>query len=170
MVKKRKDGKGLYRLFIPEGGGSQWRDNNCGRCIFLYRRKVYGHGPREECKTKHIARGVASEKIAEEHFKKLGFSVKRVDTVGPDLICSIGDGWKTTVEVKTVCRSEARGVVWWHVNPVLKNRRSDDLVAFVLPNERVYIDSMKNHLRHCHKNGTGSRVITAIVREFGQAK
>lgn len=118
---------------------------------------------RDLSKRKQTLIAVASEKIAEERFSKLGFSVKRTDSFGPDLICKIGN-WTYMVEVKRAFKHNLNKNSW-RTQKVSDNRIKDDLIAVVLPNDYVYIDSMENHLRHCTKYGF--RTITSIVKEFG---
>ena len=54
---------------------------------------------------------------------------------------------------------------YWAIEKVQPNRKKDNFIAFVLPNRRVYIDSMSHHLSKCSKGGI--RGITSIVRKHG---
>jgi hypothetical protein len=124
------------------------------------KRKYQGVSKRDSCDHGATIKAVNAEKIAQKRFESLGFSVSRVDVFGPDLVCSIGDmAW--SVEVKSTCKRIGGG---WCVSRVAPLRRGDDLVALVLPNGYTYIDSMKNHLGMCSKDGM--RSISKIVREF----
>lgn len=155
----RKNQSRYYDVFIPVDG-RRWRDSICGDCILSTKRKSGNFDSRERSKNPAIMAFVASEKRAEQHFCSLGFSVKRTESTGPDLVCSLGS-ILLTVEVKRASYSSGS----WRVARVRPLRKNDDLVAFVLPNNRVYIDSMKLHLQQCDKSGR--KTITKIVEEFG---
>lgn len=134
--------------------------NKCFECRQNSLRKNQGRVRRGDSTKPQTVAAVGAEKIAQKRFEDLGFSVKRVEVIGPDLTCKLGD-WTYTVEVK---RATYKGRSWKvaHVRP---NRKKDDLIAMVLPNGYVYIDSMENHLSKCTKYG--SRAISGIVKEFG---
>lgn len=146
-----------------EASGKKWYGSICQSCRVEFIRKSRGNSSRENSKKPQVVAAVNAEKLAEEKFKSLGMEVTRVDFFGPDLICKLGQ-FTWTVEVKRAGFSSRR----WRVGRVRKARKGDDLVALVLPNSRVYIDSMENHLKYCERSGT--RTITSIVKEFGLDK
>lgn len=110
------------------------------------------------------AEAVRCELVAAEFFRSLGFSVEVGHGAGPDLFCEAGN-LSYTVEVKKAGLNSRR----WRVGNVKPARKKDDLVAIVLPNGRVYIDSMEHHLDACTPRD-GSRSVTRIVKEFGLDK
>lgn len=124
----------------------------------------YGvRGSNKNPKNTSTLEAVRCEMLAATFFRELGFSVEEMHGAGPDLFCEIGS-LSYSVEVKKAHINSRR----WRTSKVTLRRKSDDLVAIVLPNGRVYIDSMKNHLKHCA--GDGTRAITPIVKEFGLDK
>ncbi len=130
------------------------------------RMRIYkGHEHRDVSKNLQTVIAVTSERTAEERFKRLGFEVQRTQNTGPDLICKIADlTW--LVEVKRAFQYYKVGRKGsWRTRVVHPLRTKDDLIAIVLPNNYVYIDSMQNHLSLCDKNG--NRAVTSIVKEFG---
>lgn len=147
------------KIFI-DSRGKRWSGFTCPECRRMLARKSRGSTSREESTVPQIVSALNAEKIAEQHFINLGFSVKRTEFFGPDLVCTLGE-LVYSVEVKRATLDGRQ----WRVSKVYKTRKGDDLVAMVLPNNRVYIDSMKHHLPKCGKNGL--RSVTKIVREFG---
>ncbi len=117
--------------------GRPWYAGLCPDCRVNYVRVSRGHSARDKSKKPQVVRAVKAEKIAATHFRKLGFKVKRTKFYGPDLVCKLGP-WTYTVEVKSIGYSGRS----WRASKVTKARVNDDLVALVLPNNRVYIDSM----------------------------
>lgn len=157
-----RGGTGMKNIkyYRPTTGGRLWVTNTCGDCLLDRKRKSIGFDSRSRSKDPAIMAFVRSEIRAQEHFESLGFSVKRTDSTGPDLRCRIGD-LEWTVEVKRATWSSGS----WRTHKVRHRRLGDDLVAIVLPNDRVYIDSMKHHLAAC--DASLRRTVTAIVKEFG---
>ena len=156
---------GVTKFYADEFGRMS-RGLMCHDCCRLSENKRTGHGRKDDSTFAKNIKSKNAEMIAEKHFQSLGFKVNRVNYTGPDLFCDMGK-FRWTVEVK-----RARDVhpknhpgSTWVSDRVHPKRQKDDLIAFVLPNNRVYIDSMENHLKHCH--GGGGRTITAIVKEFG---
>lgn len=140
-----------------------WRDNLCGSCLKNTSRKTKGTIPRELNPIPFIKKAVDAERAAAEKFEQMGFEVKRTDCFGPDLLCSIGPlTW--TVEVKSVTETKIKDRSYYVTGRVSRRRREDDLVAIVLPNGHVLIDSMPLHLAAC--NNGGGRSVTKIVRAF----
>lgn len=143
--------------------GRMWYQNKCPDCALDGSRAAKGHTSRDDSVRPQTVAAVGAERAAESLFLRLGFSVDRVKrAIGPDLVCMIGE-MKWTVEVKRATYNSRS----WRVGVVRPARLNDDLVAIVLPNGRVYIDSMGNHKGLTQKNG--SRTVTAIVKEFGLA-
>jgi len=128
------------------------------RCVSSFKRR--GSMKRYESTKPIIKKAYETETIAKERFERLGFEVTIAKVTGPDLVCTLGN-WIYTVEVKpaNLCNGS------WQSPAVCKNRKNDDLVAIVLPNKYVYIDSMEHHLASCGK--FGHRTVTSIVKEFG---
>lgn len=156
-----KTRKTPFRTIIYKNAKGQLLYGNiCRECYNIRNRKLRGTTSRDDSKKPYVVKAVNTEKLAAEKFKQLGFSVERTQFHGPDLVCTIG-ALTWTVEVKPVSLF-ARS---WRVSSVKEKRKNDDLIALVLPNGRVYIDSMKHHLSKCGKMGT--RSATAIVKEFG---
>lgn len=140
-----------------------WQGNVCYSCCIKSQRLRKGHSDRGESKKKRVIVAVESESAAAKRFSGLGFEVKKGKAKGVDLYCTIKDvTW--AVEVKRAVFNSGS----WRVGEVCKNRKGDDLVAIVLPNGYVYIDTMKIHLSKCHKHGT--RTVTDIVKQYGTAK
>lgn len=157
---KRKNTIAKVRVY-RDSLGKKIYDSECFICYQKRYRKNLGHTSRDESKKPNIVSAVRSEKIAQKRFEDLGFTVERTVWAGPDLICRIGKlVW--TVEVKRAALNGQR----WRTHIVCKNRRKDDLIAIVLPNNYVYIESMKNHLKHCVPSD-GTRAVWPIVKEFG---
>lgn len=157
FVKRLDYGKRGFVDVYSYGGGKSFYNGLCHECRIENQRKARGHSKREYSKKPIVVAAVWAEKVAEEKFKSLGFSVSRVDFYGPDLICKMGDlSW--TVEVKRACY-DARS---WRTRRVHRKRKLDDLVAIVLPAGGVYIDSMESHLARCGKNGC--RSVTDLLR------
>ncbi len=157
----------MIARFYMDRFGRMSRDNTCHECVRRRERISEGAVARSESKSPKVKKAIEAEVIAEKHFKKLGFKVRRTDCLGPDLICRIGKiTW--TVEVKRARATQPKSYPNGShiIDKVHPRRLNDDLIAFVLPNGRVYIESMKIHLSKCNKSG-GARTVTAIVKEFG---
>lgn len=152
-------GKGGSVHVYLDSSGRRIYNGVCLACKRSVMRKNRGHSARNVSKKPSVVIAVQAERAAQRHFEKLGFEVERVDAIGPDLICRMGK-FEWTVEVKRACRDSRA----WRTRSVRPSRIKDDLVAIVAPNDRVYIDSMENHLRHCGKNG--NRSVTGIVKEL----
>lgn len=166
---KRKDRAQGHATYIDEGGRRTY-GNVCFKCAASHLFRRLGTIRRSEFTTGKIWRAVQTEKTAEKRFLDLGFAVKRNESAtGPDLACRIGD-FEWLVEVKpaqAVPKAKNKKRVYsWYTNPVKSARKSDDLIAIVLPRGYTYIDSMENHLRLCNKLGT--RCVTSLIKEFNQ--
>jgi hypothetical protein len=92
------------------------------------------------------------------YFEKNGWNVACSESEsqnGYDLVC-IKDNKYITVEVKKAffsCRS-------WRVTPVSRKSRNSRYIAIVLPDGFIHIESMKDHMALCSKNG--NRCVTDI--------
>lgn len=108
-----------------------------------------------------VVKGRKAERTVERHLKFLGYTeIQLTRFRGPDIKCKSPDGVSLTIEVKSTSRSGA----YWCVGRVSQPRRSDDLIAIVLPNEKVLMEPMREHLSKCHGSGS-TRCITLLVRE-----
>lgn len=146
--------------------GQKWCHNTCYDCTMAPIRKKRGTVARAKSKKPRMLAAVRNERIALRFFKRLGFKVVMGHGAGPDLFCELGPlMW--TVEVKVAKRGpkKTKYLGTWRVERVRDSRKNDDLVAIVLPNKRVYIDSMRHHLLEC--GPSGDRTVTMLVKEYG---
>jgi hypothetical protein len=81
----------------------------------------------------------------------------------PDVLFVDRSGVSRFVEVKTACVNGAANNDCWRTCAVADSRKSDDLVAIVLPSKRIHWSTMSDHLLLCATSG--SRSVTAIVRK-----
>lgn len=157
----------IFETFIFRDG-TTIRNGFCRECQTKKSRERRGKKTRDETSSPFVLKALRAEITAEKRFLALGFFVERTKMHGPDLTCKM-NSLSYTVEVKKANQ------LWhkcgrsggWRVGPVTPKRRGDDLVAMVLPNGYVYIDSMENHLRNC--SNSGARAISKIVNEFGKS-
>jgi hypothetical protein len=166
FVKREKHGTVVYNQVGTSntfGLEKRMRGKTCHDCKRGLMRIRKGHQHRNLSINPQTKTAVDSEKAAERRFSDLGFKVKRTEHTGPDLICSMGL-FTWTVEVKRAFKHN-KNRNSWRVQHVTPNRKKDDLLAIVLPNGYVYIDSMENHLKNCKSHGF--RTVTPIVKEFG---
>lgn len=163
--RKRPNWVGISRTY-SDHLGRRSRNNICHECGRKKERLETGFTSREESKFPKVIKAVEAERAAAKFFENLGFSVIRTGALGPDLRCRIGE-LEWFVEVKRARDVHPRRFpgCTWVTDKVHRRRLSDDIIAFVLPNGRVYIDSMKIHLSRCQRGG--QRTITGIVKEFG---
>lgn len=161
FVKRKKPGqKDVETKIFLDQKNRRWISNRCYMCHREYHRKYQGHTERSKHLGPQISKAVWAENVAARRFANLGFSVEQTEGRGPDLICKLGP-WTYTVEVKRAFFSSKA----WMVAKVKPKRLSDDLMAIVMPNSYVYIDSMDCHLSKAAP--TGARCITSLVKEFG---
>lgn len=96
-----------------------------------------------------------AKEILEREFACLSFSViffnSKPNSNGPDMWVKSTKGSPKSVEVKSVKRLK-NGT--YQVDPVSKERQSDDLIAILFNTEYVLIEPMKDHLKCCSKKGT----------------
>lgn len=88
-------------------------------------------------------------------FAALGFDVlffnEKPSANGPDMWVRKNKGPPLSVEVKKI-REQQKGM--WQVDPVSKDRQSDDLISIVFNSEYVLIEPMQDHLKCCSQKGT----------------
>lgn len=105
-------------------------------------------------------KGRQAEWTAKAHFEALGYSVEiNMKVAGSDL-CVLKDGTLQTVEVKSAIGMKRERT--WIVDKVKPNRVGDDLMAIVLPDGRVHVCAMHEHLAAC--SPSGFRTITKLIR------
>lgn len=96
-----------------------------------------------------------SRELIATAFTSLGFAIvhfpERKENNGPDLWVKKANGRPLSVEIKKA-RIQLNGCV--QVDPVSKERRSDDLVAIICTSQYVLIEAMKDHLASCSNKGT----------------
>lgn len=95
------------------------------------------------------------KEIIDRAFTALGFKMIHFNTPmsanGVDCWVQREGRKPLSVEIKRA-RKQTRGMV--QVEPVLKNRQGDDLVAIIMNSEYVLIEPMKDHLKCCSPKGT----------------
>lgn len=156
-----RNGTHFRQKIFKDSRGRWWYGKRCHSCTMKKIREKRGTKPRVESSHPMIVAAVRRELLAAEKFKRLGFKVDIGHGAGPDLYCDIGS-FSWTVEVKHA--KHLFGI--WYVERIRESRKSDDLVAIVLPDDRVYIDSMSVHLSKCTKKGGRTiRDLDAIFKE-----
>ena len=153
-------GKWVYR----EDNGKKWNRLQCYECAKNYARKIGISKPRHLLIDHKNKLGFQSEIKVKQYFEKLGFKVTQTTCHGPDLILE-KNGLTITCEVKTACLSHSN---CWFVTPVYPKRTNDELIAIVLPNDRIHIEKMRDHLEFCSKSGR--RSITTLIRDTRSTK
>ena len=142
--------------------GARWSGNFCYECAMSKIRKQRGTRPRLESKNPLPRRAVEVELKAKAFFERVGCKVRHGHGVGPDLFVRRGGGPELTVEVKPVQKTKSGS---YFVSKVKPARMNDNWIAIVLPNGRVVLDDMQEHLKKCGK--AGYRTVTALVKEKG---
>lgn len=159
--KRGPDKKFIYR----DEAGLAWNRLQCPECRKVATTasgRARGIKPRILLTDHKNQKGVAAELAARAHFERLGYEVKMTCGKGPDLTLA-KDGQTTTCEVKSVTiTAKNRG----YVSGVYSARQSDDLIAIVMPNGDVHVESMKTHLASCPP--CGWRTVTKLMRLYGQ--
>lgn len=143
--------------------GRPWHGTQCPECFGksnTARARKRGIKPRDEVIEPTQVKGRNAERIAEKHFKSLGYKTKITAGMGPDLYITKGSLTKTC-EVKSCIEKSERGCFF--VQSVAPLRRGDDLIAIVLPNGLVHVEEMMSHLSKCAR--TGSRAVTNLIRK-----
>lgn len=84
------------------------------------------------------------------------FDLNKDNANGPDITIA-RDGKSYRVEIKKACKSTRS----YKTTPVGKSGRICDLVIIILPNDKILIQPMSEHLRLCSRDG--SRFITELV-------
>jgi HJR/Mrr/RecB family endonuclease len=111
-----------------------------------------------------------NEELVADYFKKLGYVTaigKNQNDNGFDLI-AIKDNIYLTIEIKEACKVPNKN--YWRVRAVSEFAKNSEIIAIVLPSERIHFCSMKDHLKCC--NQEGDRYVTEIVTcdGYGQDK
>ena len=158
----QKDGT-KAKIYTDEKGRKRRARSKCYNCYMAELREKRGTKPRCESTAPIIKSAVRAERIAAEHFRCAGWVVEHGHGAGPDLLIWLPDDPqnKRSVEVKQAFRATR----CWQVSFVKEKRRGDDFVAIVLPNTRVHVEKMTEHLSKC--GNYGNRSVTAIVKEIG---
>lgn len=137
--------------------GFLWRGGHCYKCISSKTRLKRGRIPVEKSRGPSLIKGNWAENKAKEYFEKLGFSVEKGHGRGPDLFLKLGF-LEYTVEVKST--SESSG--GYRISPVTKRCKKSDLIIWVYPDGKLYLDDMEMHLKKTHKHG--SRNVTKLYK------
>lgn len=137
----------------------KWNGRVCSSC----KSRVAGHLELRYVTNPAHVRARASEKIAANHFRNLGYFVRENSRpTGPDLlIFHYASAKRYTCEVKTVTRHGNLNT--WSVGYVDKLRQNDDFIAYVFDSRVLAVEAMKNHLRYCGKSGR--RTVTAWIQD-----
>lgn len=125
--------------------GKKWNGARCPDCHVVSVRKG-GAGHDDRPSTIH-------ELTAARYFESFGMPVRRTAGKGPDLVI----GKSVTVEVKGANYHHGKSLRVCSVTP---KRLRDDLVAIVMPDNRVIVETMTSHLSKCDKSG--SRTVTHL--------
>jgi len=153
---RRESGIGWYYV---DSSGRRWNGKTCPECWAIgyleqYRRSR-GHKSIDDVQEPRRVLSRSAERRAAEYFIGLGHDVELTRLKGPDLILD----QKIKVEVKTVLKDKRAKS--YFVREVTPARQRDDLIAFVLPNKCVIVESMQEHLSKCSASGT--RTVTKMV-------
>lgn len=146
-----------------EESGLLWSGISCRACANTYQVELgrkYGHVERKNLTDHANYTAIKSEAIAKSYFVNMGYLVKQTQCHGPDLVLTMNKT-SITCEVKTATQRKQQGN-FWYVSPVSEKRKSDDLIAIVVPNKTVVVHPMKYHLSCC--SVSGQRTVTEIVR------
>jgi Holliday junction resolvase-like predicted endonuclease len=158
--KEKSDGKDQW---LGECG-RHWNGNTCPGCTNqtkTVRRRKNGILARKDIKEPRFQKAVKTESIVAKWFEQKGFTVERTKSAGPDLICKAGSV-ELKVEVKSACLDTQKGKAYWKVGKVHPKRIRDDLVAIVMPSQRIHFEDMETHLLKCDRSG--NRQITRLVQ------
>lgn len=147
--------KGTNAYVYRDENGLKWHGKLCNDCdrerIRLIGHKSGKHLPRSMSKDPRHIKAYMAEVVIKNFFEENGYYVKQSLSNGPDLILSKGS--KTlTCEVK--CAVKEKKSNYRYVEPVLKTRMADDLIAIVSDNGKFFIEPMEVHLSKCTKSGT----------------
>lgn len=102
------------------------------------------------------------EELLKKTFASLGFDIihynKPKSANGVDLWIQRKGKRPLSVEIKKA-RRHSKGM--FTVDPVQKNRQTDDLIAIIMNSQYVLVESMSDHLKCCSPKGT--RQFTLII-------
>lgn len=93
------------------------------------------------------------DKLVSKALRKMGFKPlepNHINANGVDIF-AVKNNRAFSIEIKKA-RYPKKGIAV-QVDPVLKNRRNDDLIAIVLPSGYVLVEPMKQHLKLCGPKG-----------------
>lgn len=147
--------------YVDENG-KFWNAATCPQCRMkdqTRRSRALGIKPRDEITEPMNKKGRDAERLAADHFRAQGYVVELTTSMGPDLILTRGSE-RLTCEVKAAIEKSEPGC--FSVQPVSPNRKGDDLIAIVLPGDRVHVETMTSHLSQCSKSGL--RAVTKLIR------
>jgi hypothetical protein len=128
-----------------DADGKKWNGARCPDCHVIALRKN-GRCHDDKPSTRH-------EITAAKYFESFGMTVRRTTGKGPDLVI----GKSVTVEVKGANYHHGKSLRVCSVKP---KRLNDDLVAIVMPDNRIIVETMTTHLSKCDKSG--SRTVTHL--------
>lgn len=99
-------------------------------------------------------------KLIQDHFKKIGFDVifynDKPSANGVDCWVKSINKKPLSVEIKKA-RKQKNGC--FQVDPVSKPRLNDDLIAIIINEDYVLIESMEDHKKCCSQKGTRQMTI-----------
>ncbi len=154
-------------LYVDENN-KRWNSRVCPEC-FRYEckmnhRKAGRSKPVDEVTAETTKKGRWAERVAGEHFRKMGFTVELTSGVGPDLTL-FGKTRPLFVEVKSVIKGPSNR---WYVAQVCKKRTKDDYIAMVFREDHIVVQPMNYHLKQCNK--TGRRYIISLDPTYIHSK
>jgi hypothetical protein len=153
--------KFIYR----DENGYRWNRLQCHACYKNYRIKHSRinniHKDRSEVTDHKNLKGFLAERVVKEFFEKNGYQVVQTSCRGPDLVLS-KNGVSYTCEVKVATRHMDSD--HWFCSPIYPKRRKDDLMAIVLPGDKIHVEPMEAHLLAC--SISGRRRLTDIIKAY----
>jgi hypothetical protein len=144
-------GKYIYR----DEFGRKWNRKCCPDCIRINIHRLGINKYRHELTDHKNSKGFNAEKLVSNYFLMQEYRVTQTHAHGPDLIIEKGDVIKTC-EVKSITPYKVNGKTFYFCSPIYPKRRNDDLIAFVMPDDSLIIENMKDHLMKCAKSGRRS--------------
>lgn len=152
--------------FIDENG-NKWNGHECPKCkndMQMASNRRNGKNRSIDDQTDPtLKKGRDSERIVEAYFSKWGFKTTLTKRSDIDLIIEDSWGSRFTIEVKTA--SERRGRTdQWRVGSLGKSGFKSEYIAIVLPKGNFIIETMKNHLKFCSKDG--GRNVSEMVLKY----
>ena len=146
------------RAHYFDKSGKLWNGGDCPECR-MRKQRLRKHKPKPKkdmdlISSQSHARGRQAEYLVAGWLMGLGKrSVKINDSMsGPDVTYE-ENGKTITVEVKRAVKYPRRGHDYWLAEKVRENRKADDFLIFVGPNNEVCMSAMADHLKKCRKDG-----------------